>query len=189
MAVSRSYNHARALMGSLRTNPVHVVHPITRPSWSPTMVKAVPLPRNYRSVMPAVIVKDAPRALDFYARAFGMEVCRKYLMPDGTIGHAELRHGDTILALAESTPDWGVTAPDPAAPSSASMTLWVDNVDVAFERAVAAGATVVGKLDDQFHGARSGTLRCPFGHRWILATFTQDLPEAEIQKRLTALFG
>lgn len=153
------------------------------------MAKAQPLPKRYRSALPAILVTDAHRALEFYARAFGVEVEEKYLMPDGSIGHAAFRHGDTLIGLAEANPDWGLAAPDPLAASSSSITLWVEDVDVVFARALAAGATQVSAVADQFHGARSGTLRCPFGHRWILATFLEDVPQDVVQQRLNALFA
>lgn len=127
-------------------------------------------------------VEDAASALDFYARAFGAVTESRVLM-GGAVVHSEVRIGNSLLTVAEQWPEFGGVAPSPDGPTHASITLDVPDVDAAFARAVAAGATTVSEPADQFHGDRTATLRCPFGHRWFLSQHLEDLSEAEMQRR------
>ena len=103
-------------------------------------------------------------------------------MLDGKLMHAELRIGDSLITVAEPFP--GSVAPDPEQPVPASLLLYTEDVDAVYARAVQAGATPVNEPADQFHGDRAGSLRDPFGHRWMLATHTEDMTEAEMQRRM-----
>lgn len=127
-------------------------------------------------------VRDAASALDFYARAFGAVTESRVLMGT-TVVHSEVRFGNSLLTVAEQWPQFGGVAPTPDGPTHASVTLDVPDVDAAFTRALAAGATVVSEPADQFHGDRTASLRCPFGHRWFLSQHLEDLTEAEMQRR------
>ena len=122
----------------------------------------VPVPTNYASVTPYLIVRDAKNAIDFYQRAFGAVEMFRLDGPDDTIAHAEIKIGNSPVMLAESMGGY----PDPLTlgGSSVSFMIYVPDVDAAFARAVAAGATVKRPVADQFYGDRTGTLADPFGH-------------------------
>jgi PhnB protein len=142
---------------------------------------AKPIPDGYRAITPNLTVDRGPDALGYYERAFGAEVVRKLVL-DGKLMHAELRIGDSLITVAEPFP--GSVAPDPEQPVHASVLLYTEDVDGVYARAVREGATPVNEPSDQFHGDRAGSLRDPFGHRWMLATHTEDMTEAEMQRRM-----
>jgi PhnB protein len=140
-----------------------------------------PIPEGYRALTPNLTVDRGLDALDYYQRAFGAEIVRQLVL-DGKLMHSELRIGDSLLTVAEPFP--GSVAPDPEQPVHASILLYTEDVDGVYARAIEAGATAVNEPADQFHGDRAGSLRDPFGHRWMLATHTEDMSEAEMQRRL-----
>lgn len=121
------------------------------------------------TLIPYLTVNDADGALAFYGRAFGAVETMRIAMPDGRVGHAELRLGDATIYLSDEFPEMGVTSPAHLGGTSVTMHLTVDDVDQAFATAVAAGAETLMEPADQPHGARHGTLRDPFGHRWMLS--------------------
>ena len=144
-----------------------------------------PKPPGYHSVTPYLIVDGAAAALDFYAVAFGAE--ELFRMPMGErIGHAEMRIGDSVVMLADEAPDMGYLAPTSRGGSSVSLMLYMPDVDGVFARALGAGATAERPVQDQFYGDRSGTLLDPFGHRWTVATHVEDVPAAELERRMKA---
>ena len=148
-----------------------------------------PIPEGRHTATPHLIVKGAARALDFYARAFGATELGRCGMPGGAIGHAEIRIGDSLIMLADEYPELGYLGPQARGGSSVVIHLYVEHVDAAFARALAAGATVVRPLADQFYGDRSGTLTDPFGHLWTLATHIEDVAPEELERRMQALFA
>ncbi len=144
-------------------------------------------PPGYHSVTPYLALRDAGAAIDFYSRAFGAELVLKLDLPDGTIAHAEVRIGDAILMLAEENEQWGSRSPQSLGGSPVSMMIYVPDVDAAFDRALAAGATQVRPVADQFYGDRSGTLADPYGYQWTLATHVEDVSTEEAQRRMAAM--
>lgn len=146
-------------------------------------------PAGYHSVTPYLALRDAKAAIDFYKRAFGAELVLKLDMPDGKIAHAEIRIGDSILMLSEENPDWGNLSPQSLGGSPVFLMIYVSDVDTAFPMAIAAGATEVRPVQDQFYGDRSGTLKDPYGYQWTLATHTEDLSQEEIERRMQAEFA
>lgn len=151
--------------------------------------KVKPIPEGHRTVAPYLAIKDAVRALDFYQRAFGATVTYKLLTPDGRVGHAEIRLGDSIVMLADEFPEFGGKAPDPLGGSPVSIHLYVEDVDAFVKRALGAGARERRPVMDQFYGDRSGQIEDPFGHLWWVATHKEDVSAEEIQKRVQALFA
>ena len=133
-------------------------------------------------------VRDAAGALDFYKRAFGAEELFRLTEPSGRIGHAEIKLGGTTLMLSDEYPEMGIVGPQALGGTSFSIHLHVDNADAWIERAVAAGATVVRPAKDAFYGERSGNVRDPFGHEWLLGHQIEDVTPQEMQRRYTALF-
>jgi len=144
-------------------------------------------PPGYHSVTPYLALRGARAAIDFYARAFGAELVLKLDLPDGTIAHAEIRIGDSVLMLAEENAEWGNRSPQSLGGSPVSMMIYVPDVDAAFDRALAAGAARVRPVEDQFYGDRSGTLVDPYGYQWTLATHIEDVSTEEAQRRMAAM--
>ena len=142
-----------------------------------------PIPEGYHSITPYLIVDDANRAIDFYKRAFGAE--EKFRLPMGErIGHAELQIGDSVVMLADEFPDMGHLGPKSRGGPTASLMLYVPDVDQAFRKAIDAGATEQRPVEDQFWGDRMGTLSDPFGHQWSLATHVREVPPEEMKQRM-----
>jgi PhnB protein len=142
-----------------------------------------PIPEGYRSVTPYLAIAGAAKALAFYAAAFGARERMRLDGPNGTIGHAEIEIGDSLVMLADP---WagGSSAPPTGEKASVSIHLYVPDVDAAFARAVAAGATVLHPVETMFYGDRGGGLRDPFGHHWHLATHVEDVAPDEIKRRM-----
>jgi PhnB protein len=150
-------------------------------------VKAIPA--GYRTVTPYLTIKNGAKALEFYTKAFGATEIYKLMMPDGRLGHAEIRLGDSMIMLGDEFPEYGGKAPDTLGGSPVSIYLYVEDVDAFFKRALAAGAKERKPVMDQFYGDRSGQLEDPFGHLWWVATHKEDVTPEEIQKRAQAMFA
>ncbi len=142
-----------------------------------------PVPDDYRTVTPYLIVKDADRAIAFYKMAFGATEFLRLTGPDGRVGHAEIRIGNSPVMLADEHPEMGIRGPQSFGGSPVILGLYVADVDAVAERAVAAGARVLRPVKDQFYGDRSGTFEDPFGHVWTFATHTEDVPPEEMRRR------
>ena len=138
-------------------------------------------PAGYHTVTPAIIVRDAAKAIDFYVRAFGAEEVTRMAGPDGSIMHAEIRIGDSVVMLGEENPEWGTLSPLSTKGNPGSLHIYVADVDAAFARAVGAGATVRYPLENAFWGDRYGKVTDPFGHEWGLATRLRDMTPEETQ--------
>lgn len=139
---------------------------------------------GYTALSPALTVKDAPRALDFYRAAFDAVEVYRMTNPDGSVAHAELRFGDTTISLSEEYPAWGNVSPLTLGGTPVVLNLYVANAAATVARAVAAGAELVHPVDTHFYGDRSGRVRDPFGHVWIISQFVEDVPPAEMQRLL-----
>lgn len=151
------------------------------------MTKGVkPIPDGYHAVTPYLIVKGAASAIDFYKKALGAREMLRMPAPADRIGHAELRFGDSVVMLADEFPEMGARSPQSLGGSPVSIYLYVEDVDTVFGRAIAAGATLVKPVQDQFYGDRTGSFTDPFGHSWHIATHTEDLSPDELKKRAAA---
>jgi len=133
-------------------------------------------------------VHSTAEAIDFYSRTFDAKEIFRLTEPGGRVGHAEVRIGPTTVMLSDEYPEHNIRGPRSLGGTTFSMHLHVADVDKAFEQAVAAGASVVGPLKNQFYGERSGTVRDPFGHEWLLGGHLESLTPEEMQRRYTALF-
>lgn len=140
-------------------------------------------------VYPYLRVHSTAEAIDFYARAFGAKELFRLTEPNGRIGHAEIRIGPTTVMLSDEFPEHGIRGPRSLGGTTFSIHLHVDDVDDAFGRAMSAGAAVVRPLQDQFYGERSGTVRDPFGHEWLLGGQMETVTPEEMQQRYTALLN
>ena len=145
-----------------------------------------PIPDGYQAVTPYLIVSGGARALDFYKQVFGATELMRMAGPNG-VAHAEIRIGDSVVMLADESPDMGYKGPVALGGSPVSLMLYVSDVDATFQRAVAAGAVQQRPVQDQFYGDRSGTLEDPFGHVWTVATHIEDVAPDEIDRRLAAM--
>lgn len=141
------------------------------------------IPPGHNRVSPYLIVRDAERALEFYKQAFGAVELFRHRGPDGKIGHAEVRIGDTIIMLADEFPDHDAHAPAKFGGSPVSLHLYAEDVDAVAAKAIAAGAKVKRPVADQFYGDRLGTLEDPFGHTWHVSTHIEDVSPDELDRR------
>ena len=151
--------------------------------------KAQAIPKGYHTVTPSLVVAGAAKAIDFYKKALGAEERMRFPGPDGTIMHAELQIGDSIVMLGDEMPEQGGRGPKSIGGTPVSFFVYRDNVDAAWKQAVDAGATPNMPLADQFWGDRTGCLEDPFGHRWWLAQHIQDLTPEELQKGAESFFS
>lgn len=155
-------------------------------------VKKTPaaIPPGYHALTPQLTVQGADRAIDFYKRAFGAEELVRMAGSDGKgIMHAELKIGDSIFFVGDEVPNMGCRSPQSLGGITASLYIYVKDVDAAFRRAVAAGAQVRMPVADMFWGDRYGRVTDPFGHEWGLGTRTEDLTPGQIRMRATAFFS
>ena len=155
----------------------------------PAAKKVKPIPEGYHSITPYLIVRGAAKALDFYTKAFGAHELMRFEMEGGLLGHAEMKIGDSIVMLADESPQMGYKSPQSYGGTPVSLCLYVEDVDARVNQAVGAGAKVMRPVQDQFYGDRSGTVVDPFGHVWTLATHKEDLTMEEMKKRAAAAHG
>ena len=145
-----------------------------------------PIPHGYHSVTPYLVIDGAADAIDFYKEALGaIEVLRMEM--GGKVGHAEIKIGDSHVMLSDEWPDMNLLGPKRRGGATASLMIYLPDVDHAFARALAAGGIQERPVEDQFWGDRMGTIVDPYGHRWTLATHVRDVPEEEMRKHMEAM--
>ena len=140
------------------------------------------------AVTPYLCCKDAAGALAFYKNGFGARETTRMTGQDGRIGHAEIRVSGAPIMLSDEYPDNGVFSPTTVGGSPVTIYLYTSNVDAFVAKAVAAGATVLSEVGDMPYGDRTGTIRDPFGHRWMVATTKETLGKAVLRKRFGEAF-
>ena len=145
-----------------------------------------PIPEGYHSVTPYLAVDDAAAAIDFYKTAFGAKERVRMEAPGDKVGHAELEIGDSLVMLSDPFPQATTSPPSELGGTSASVFLYVEDVDAVVQQAVDAGATVTMEVADQFWGDRFGAVKDPFGHVWSIATHVEDVPPEEMAERAKA---
>jgi PhnB protein len=148
--------------------------------------KVNPIPEGYHSVTPYIVVDGAARAIEFYKQVFGATELFRMDGPDGKVGHAEIKIGDSHVMLADEHPEMNARGPRSFGGSPVSLMLYVEDVDATVARAVEAGATLKRPVADQFYGDRAGGVEDPFGHFWYVATHVEDVPPEELRKRAAA---
>jgi PhnB protein len=148
------------------------------------MAKAIP--EGYTALTPYLIVRDAKKALAFYAEAFG--AVELYRLPMGDrIGHAEMQIGDARFMLADESPQVGAVAPAGDGRGPVSFLLYTEDCDATFKRALNLGAKELRPVTDQFYGDRTGQLMDPFGHTWSVSTHVEDVTPEEMERRMAAM--
>jgi len=148
-------------------------------------VKAIP--EGYQSVTPYLIVDGAGAAIDFYKKAFDAVELFRMAQPDGRIGHAEIRIGNSPIMLADEFPDMEYLGPAKRGGSSVSLLIYVEEVDSIFKQAINAGATEQRAVENKFYGDRMGTLVDPYGHIWHIGTHVEDVSAEEMERRAAAM--
>ena len=153
------------------------------------MSKVSYIPKDYNSVTPYLIVKDAAKAIEYYKKVFGATETVRMNGPDGKVGHAELKIGNSIIMLADENPSMGPghTSASTVGGSPVSLYVYLPDVDKAVERATAAGGKLLKPVEDQFYGDRSGFIQDPFGHLWGIATHVEDVSPEEMKERMKKL--
>lgn len=134
-------------------------------------------------------VKRAAEAIAFYEKAFGAKEKYRLVEPSGRVGHAEIDFGDTTLMLSDEYPECEIYGPETIGGTTFCIHLHVDDADAAIQRAIDAGATLVRPASDAFYGERSGTVRDPFGHDWMLGHSIEEVSPDEMQRRYTELLS
>jgi PhnB protein len=150
------------------------------------MANVKPIPDGYPRVTPYLHVDGASEAIDFYSRVFGATERMRMPSPGGKVGHAELAIGDSLIMLADEFPEMGVLGPKAIGGTPVTISLYVEDVDDVFDRAIGAGASSLRAVEDQFYGDRAGQFEDPFGHRWSVATHVEDVPPDEMAERAKA---
>ena len=149
------------------------------------MNKVTPIPKGFHSITPYLVVKGAAQAIEYYKKVFGATEVFRMDGPDGKIGHAELRIGDSRIMLADENPKMGQGHASAASigGSPVSLYLYIPDVDRVAERAVAEGAKILQPVENKFYGDRTGFIQDPFGHLWCLSTHVEDVSPQEMEER------
>ncbi len=152
------------------------------------MAKAIP--EGFHTITPAIVVRNAHEAIEFYKRAFGAQELSRMLGPDKkTVAHAELKIGDSIFMLSDEFPGSPCQSPAALGGTTATLHLYVQDVDSAYKKAIGAGGKEDMPVQDMFWGDRYGRLKDPFGHTWGILTHKEDVSPQEMEKRAQAAFA
>jgi len=143
-----------------------------------------PIPEGYHTVTPYLICDGASQAIEFYKKAFGAVEAVRMAMPNGKIGHAEIRIGDSFIMLADENSEGAAHSPQRYGGSPINVLLYVENTDAMLAQAVSAGAKIVRPIKDEFYGDRTATIVDPFGHTWYIHTHVKDVTPEEMKKAM-----
>ena len=144
------------------------------------------IPDGYPRISPYLIVDGAQAAVEFYGSILGTIERMRMPMPDGRIAHCELQLGESVLMLADEQPEMNIRGPKAVGGSPVTLSVYVQDVDSTFSRAIEAGAKPLQEVETQFYGDRSGQFEDPFGHRWSVASHVEDVPPEEMERRAAA---
>jgi PhnB protein len=136
------------------------------------------IPAGYHSVTPYLVVENAKQLIEFLEQAFGAEVTERMARADGSIGHAEVRIGDSVIMLSDARDQWK--------PLQSAVYLYVPDTDVVYRRALEAGATSVMEPADQFYGDRNAGVQDSAGNFWWIGTHQEDVSREELERRALA---
>jgi PhnB protein len=155
------------------------------------MSKPKAIPDGYRRITPCLTVQGGAKALEFYAEVFGATERSRFPGPDGTVVHAEIVIGDSVVIVEEEDPQRGTKAPPPGglAGFPSYLFVYVEDVDAVVARAVELGATLQRSPENQFYGDRDGHVVDPFGHGWTIASHVEDVSPEEAMRRMAELYG
>jgi PhnB protein len=136
-----------------------------------------------------ITIKGCKEAIEFYKKAFGATEVGRIVMPNGLIAHAEISIEGSLLMLADENIEWGNKSPQTIGGNPMVLSLYVKNVDIIFQQTIAAGATVIMPVKDEFYGDRIGQVLDPFGYKWMITTHKEDVSFEEMQKRMDKMFS
>jgi PhnB protein len=136
--------------------------------------------QGYATVTPYLICRGANAAIDYYKKNLGATEIYRLAMPNGLLVHAEIKIGDSVIMLTDEMADMGLASPKTLGATSVTLNVYVEDADKIFTEMINDGATAIFKVQDQFHGDRSGKLKDPFGHVWHIATNKQNYKPDEI---------
>lgn len=145
------------------------------------------IPRGMRSVTPYLVLDGASKAIDFYKRAFGAKEIDRAPMPDGTLLHATIRIGDSLIMMSDEFPGSDSKSPTSAGTTTFNLHIYSKDVDRLWNQAIDAGAKPTMPLEDQFWGERYGKLRDPFGHIWSVSMVVKMSKQEKEAKRQAAM--
>jgi PhnB protein len=145
-----------------------------------------PIPAGYHTATPYLTIGGVADALAFYKKAFGATETMRMPGPGGKVMHAEMKIGDSTIMMSDEFPEMGARSPLTIGGSPVTIMLYVEDADTVYDRAIAAGATAIRPVADQFYGDRSGGIKDPFGHNWHIATHKEDVSPEEMRRRMKA---
>jgi len=148
-----------------------------------------PIPDGYPRVTPYLCVDGASKAIDFYAHVFDASERMRMGDPSGKIGHAELSIGDSVIMVSDEYPEMNMVGPKAIGGTPVTISVYVEDVDATFDRAVKAGAKSLRPVENQFYGDRMGQFEDPFGHRWSVGSHIEDVSPDEMDKRAAEAMG
>lgn len=153
------------------------------------MSNVKPIPDDYPRITPYLCVDGAAAAIDFLVEVFGATERMRLTAPDGKIGHAEVAIGDGLIMVSDEYPEMGVVGPKSIGGTAVTISVYVEDADATFAKAVAAGATAQGSVETHFYGDRGAMFIDPFGHRWNVSSHVEDVPPDEMARRAAEMFG
>ena len=153
-----------------------------------TPARVAPIPPGMRTVTPYLVVNGAAKAIEFYKKAFGAKEITRQGMPDGTLMHAMIKIGDSLVMMSDEFPGSDTKSPTSAGGTTSNMHIYSKDVDKLWNQAINAGAKPTMPLENQFWGERYGKLQDPFGHIWSVAMVVK-MSEAEKEAKRQAAFG
>jgi uncharacterized glyoxalase superfamily protein PhnB len=136
--------------------------------------KVKPVPEGYHTVIPYIVVPDVAKLIDFAKQAFGATEVNVSRLPDGSVMHAEIKIGDSIIMMGQS----GTMT------FLAMLHLYMEDVDAVYQRAIQAGGKSLREPTDQFYGDRSAAVEDAFGNQWWIATHVEDVSPEEMERRM-----
>ena len=151
--------------------------------------KVAPIPAGYYTLTPYLVCRGAAKAIEFYKKAFDAKEKVRMPAPDGSVAHAELKIGNSIVMLGDENPAMGATAPETVGGTATGLFIYTANVDKAYAKAIAAGAKAEQPPTDMFWGDRYAKFSDPFGHKWSFATHVKDLTPEQMQTAMKEAFA
>ncbi len=148
-----------------------------------------PIPDGYNNLNAYFVVPSAAKAIDFYTKALGATELFRMEGPGGSVMHAEVRIGDSVLMLSDENPTQGAVTPTSLGGSPVHILMYVEDVDAGYRQAIEAGATAVMPPADMFWGDRFGKFTDPFGHNWSIATHIENVSPEEMGRRAKEAFA
>ena len=153
------------------------------------MADVKPIPDGYPRITPYLHVDGAAEAIEFYKTILGAKERMRMPGPDGKLGHAELEFGESVVMIADEFPEMDVRGPKSIGGTPVTIHVYVEDADAVFDAALAAGASALRPVENQFYGDRNGQFEDPWGQRWSVATHVEDVPPDEMEKRAAEAMG